>query len=125
MVSMINLSAGFDPYKDYTSILKKSAHIKTEESVVEKPAEDSRVQELEVKRAEASKSAVEAFKAEVPKVDIADVSESLKGIQDFSFIGREADIKLLDANKAVSDLKKDDILSEYQYFVGNAEQFNQ
>lgn len=120
MVSMINFSAGFDPYKDYTSVLKRSAHIKTEET--ENPKVEEPVTSIsEEKSAEASKSAVMALQEQLPVADISDVSESLKGIQDFSFIGRESDIRLLDTNKAVSDMKKDDVLSEYQYFVGSAE----
>ena len=33
-------------------------------------------------------------------------------------IGRDVDIKNLDMQKAVSDMKKDGILSQYQFFVG-------
>ena len=39
---------------------------------------------------------------------------------DFSYIGRDKDIQALDIQKAISDMKQDSILQEYQYFVGSA-----
>lgn len=121
-MSMVDLNVGFDPYKDYTSILKKSANIKTEEKVQsEIPAKDSVITSAGTNSALASKSAVESLQKELPVVDINEVSESLKGIQDFSFVGRDSDVNKLDATKAVSDMQKDDVLQQYQYFVGSAQ----
>ena len=40
---------------------------------------------------------------------------------DFSYIGREKNLEILDIEQAISDMKQDSILQEYQYFVGNAE----
>ena len=34
-------------------------------------------------------------------------------------VGKEADIHSLDVEKAISDMQKDQVLHEYQYFVGN------
>ena len=39
---------------------------------------------------------------------------------DYSYIGSEKDITGLDMQKAVSDMKQDSILQEYNYFVGSA-----
>ncbi len=39
---------------------------------------------------------------------------------DYSYIGSEKDIAKLDIQKAVSDMKQDSILQEYNYFVGSA-----
>lgn len=36
----------------------------------------------------------------------------------FDYIGSESEIGNLDVEKAVSDMKKDQVLQEYQYFVG-------
>ena len=38
---------------------------------------------------------------------------------DISLIGKDKELKTLDVNQAVSDMQKDSILQEYQYFVGN------
>ncbi|MBQ4301394.1 MAG: hypothetical protein II765_07640 [Lachnospiraceae bacterium] len=37
----------------------------------------------------------------------------------FEMVGKEADIHSLDVEKAISDMQKDQVLHEYQYFVGS------
>ena len=54
----------------------------------------------------------------VKNIDIHDVALKFNAKDDFSYIGRDVDIKNLDMQKAVSDMKKDGILSQYQFFVG-------
>ncbi len=39
--------------------------------------------------------------------------------KDKELIGSESDLQRLDVEKAVSDMRKDSILQEYQFFVGN------
>ena len=39
---------------------------------------------------------------------------------DFSYIGSEKDIAKLDMQKAISDMKQDNILQEYNYFIGSS-----
>lgn len=39
--------------------------------------------------------------------------------KDADLIGTQSDIRSLDVQKAISDMKKDRILEEYQYFVGS------
>ncbi len=39
--------------------------------------------------------------------------------KDKELIGSESDLRRLDIEKAVSDMKKDSILQEYQFFVGS------
>ena len=41
---------------------------------------------------------------------------------DQAFIGRDSSLESLDIQKAISDMRKDSILQEYQSFVGNAGQ---
>lgn len=36
-------------------------------------------------------------------------------------IGKDSDILSLDMQKAISDMKKDQVLADYQYFVGSAQ----
>ena len=38
----------------------------------------------------------------------------------YDYIGKESDITLLDMDQALSDVKKDQILDQYRYFVGDA-----
>ncbi len=39
---------------------------------------------------------------------------------DFSYIGRDKELESLDIERAISDMRQDSILQEYQYFVGSA-----
>lgn len=49
---------------------------------------------------------------------LQDASLDLKGNGSFEYIGRDSDMQQLDINKAISDMKKDSILEQYQFFVG-------
>ncbi|MBP5198766.1 MAG: hypothetical protein J6033_06930 [Lachnospiraceae bacterium] len=51
---------------------------------------------------------------------LEDISLSFNKQDDFNRIGTESDIKTLDMEKAISDMKKDGVLQRYQYFVGNS-----
>lgn len=50
-----------------------------------------------------------------------EVSLGFQKNDDFSYIGRDKDIASLDIQKAISDMKQDSVLQEYQYFVGSAQ----
>lgn len=56
----------------------------------------------------------------VKNVDIHDISLRFNANDDYSYIGRDVDIQNLDMQKAVSDMQKDGILKQYQFFVGTA-----
>lgn len=56
-----------------------------------------------------------------PEVNLQDVSMSLKTGDFFEMTGRDSDIEQLDIQKAISDMKKDSILEQYQFFVGTAQ----
>lgn len=49
---------------------------------------------------------------------LEDISLSLDNSTSFEMKGRESDINQLDITKAVSDMKKDEALWQYQYYVG-------
>lgn len=53
-------------------------------------------------------------------IDPNNVSLSFNKGNDFSYIGSDKDIAGLDMQKAISDMKQDSILQEYNYFVGSA-----
>ena len=40
--------------------------------------------------------------------------------EDYGFIGKDKDLSLLDMEKAISMMKQDSILQDYQYFVGSS-----
>ncbi len=53
---------------------------------------------------------------------LEDISLTFNKQDDFEYLGKDHDIHSLDMQKAISDMKKDDVLQQYQYFVGNSEE---
>ena len=52
--------------------------------------------------------------------DPESVSLTFNKESSFDYIGQDAPLRSLDMDKAISDMKKDSILQEYSYFVGNS-----
>lgn len=52
-------------------------------------------------------------------VDLWNISLTFNANEDGGTIGRDSNILNLDMQKAISDMKKDRILEDYQYFVGS------
>ena len=68
----------------------------------------------------------EAVPEERKRTDIAveDVSLTFNKKDDFGYIGKGSAIESLDMEKAISDMRKDQVLQQYQYFVGrNGEKY--
>lgn len=57
-----------------------------------------------------------------PRNDAAleDISLTFNKGDDYGYIGKDSDIYSLDVENAISDMRKDDVLKQYQYFVGNS-----
>ena len=55
----------------------------------------------------------------IKNADLQDISLVFNKNDNFDYIGKDSEIGNLDVQKAVSDMKKDQILQEYQYFVGD------
>ena len=51
---------------------------------------------------------------------LEDISITFNKQEGFGYIGQDKDIQTLDVQKAISDMKKDQVLQQYQYFVGSA-----
>ncbi len=62
---------------------------------------------------------------QVSQTNLEDISLSFNLAEDYSYIGSESDIAALDIEKAISDMKKDQILHQYQYFVGSSAELTQ
>lgn len=52
--------------------------------------------------------------------DVHDMSLSFNYNEDYAYLGKDSDIENLDMQKAISDMKKDQVLQQYQYFVGSS-----
>ena len=60
-----------------------------------------------------------------PNAPLEDISITFHKQDDFDYIGRDSDIRSLDVEKAISDMRKDQILQQYQYFVGSKTVFTE
>lgn len=88
---------------------------------------------LDAVRSQGEKNTVTAAPAvelshEIPSVSyperkdapLEDISITFNKEDDFGYIGRDKDIRSLDVEKAIDDMRKDQILQQYQYFVGSS-----
>ena len=55
--------------------------------------------------------------------DLEDISLTFNKEESFDYLGSESGLMNLDVQKAISDMRKDSILQEYQYFVGSSPSF--
>lgn len=59
----------------------------------------------------------EPERVQVANVKLEDVSLQFNKSDSFDYIGKDKDINQLDIEKAVSDMRKDQMLEQYQFFV--------
>ena len=55
--------------------------------------------------------------------DLENISLTFNKTDSFDYLGSESGLENLDVMKAVSDMRKDEVLQEYQYFVGSFTEF--
>lgn len=53
--------------------------------------------------------------------DLENISLKFNTGEDYGYIGKDSDLAQLDMQKAISDMQKDSILQQYQYFVGSSQ----
>ncbi|MDO5572905.1 MAG: hypothetical protein Q4G60_02880 [bacterium] len=51
--------------------------------------------------------------------DLQDISLKFNRDEDINLVGRDSSLAGLDVEKAISDMRKDSMLEQYQYFVGS------
>ena len=54
---------------------------------------------------------------------LENISLTFNKEESYDYLGRESNLMDLDMQKAISDMKRDSVLQEYQYFVGNSGNF--
>lgn len=65
--------------------------------------------------------AAENTKARSQKVPLEDISLTFNRQEEFGYLGKDSDIRSLDVEQAISSMKKDQVLQQYQYFVGRSQ----
>ena len=114
---------GIGKISDYGSLIQnyRVPSIPTVDESPKLEAQAVRAAEKETKLAAPALQEEEALAVAVQtpaQISPQDASLDLKGNGSFEFIGRDSDMQQLDINKAISDMKKDSILEQYQFFVG-------
>lgn len=56
--------------------------------------------------------------------DLDNISLTFNAGEDYSYIGSDFEITSLDMEQAISDMRKDKILEDYQFFVGASSELN-
>lgn len=119
----VNGISGIDRMQDYSIHMPQPA--KT--VIVEETGTDSHVASSE--QINSGNSGAVKEKAPVgeqkPNAPLEDISITFHKQDDFGYIGRDSDIRSLDVEKAISDMRKDQILQQYQYFVGSRTVFTE
>lgn len=75
----------------------------------------------EAGRVDAAKSQLQEAPAREPaekNANLEDISLNFNTGETYDYIGRDSALENLDVQKAVSDMQKDQVLQQYQYFVG-------
>ena len=92
--------------------------------IKEIPEQQSRVQTSQSIDSTEIQPAEQNVKASAnANAQLDDISITFHKQDDFGYIGRDSDIHSLDVEKALSDMRKDQILQQYQYFVGSKTTF--
>lgn len=92
-----------------TEVPQQESHVASSNQIDISPAENAQVAE----------------KKPSANATLDDISITFHKQDDFGYIGRDSDIHSLDVEKAISDMRKDQILQQYQYFVGSKTVFTE
>lgn len=119
----VNRISGIGRMQDYSIQMPQPA--KT--VIVEETGAESHVASSEQINSGNSGAAKEKTSVQEKKSNatLEDISITFHKQDDFGYIGRNSDIHSLDVEKAISDMRKDQILQQYQYFVGSKTVFTE
>ncbi len=110
-VSGIRPYAGFYQYNSIKINELRAQQVEAETPVQEVPAVDPAVEEQKRQEEQAAAREKQTF-------DSYAFAQQYKPDETYELKGVDSEISKLDAEKAVSDLDKDQMLMQYQYFVG-------
>lgn len=63
----------------------------------------------------------ESIEVRTRNVPLEDISLTFNRQEEFGYLGKDSDIHSLDVEQAISSMKKDQVLQQYQYFVGRSQ----
>ena len=106
----INLMSGYNNISAYYRIPEASAVTPQKIEVQQETVPDSTT---------SGNAAEESALQKRTSVNPSEISMTFHKEETFDYLGSESSLMNLDMQKAISDMKKDSILQDYQYFVGN------
>ena len=103
-ISVIRIQAGF---YDYNTIKNTQIQEESVPNVIDTAGEDTRVAEV-----------TESERDNKPGHGATEYAKQYQPGAEYDLKGIASDITSLDVEKAISDMKKDQVLQQYQFFVG-------
>lgn len=115
---------GINGINDYSQLFNSYRVPSIPDVSLDKVAEQDRLKKVaETQEAATQKPELENF--ELPKrsenAKLEDISLKFNKSDDFGYIGKDNDIYSLDVENAISDMQKDNILRQYQFYAGNSD----
>lgn len=121
----INGVNGIGRMQDYSIQMPEYTKQPAKTVIVEETGAESHVASSEQINAGKAGQAAEQTQKPFANAALDDISLTFHKQDDFGYIGRDSDIHSLDVEKALSDMRKDQILQQYQYFVGSKTVFTE
>ncbi|MEG1848129.1 MAG: hypothetical protein RRX92_04685 [Lachnospiraceae bacterium] len=110
---------GLGEYGGFYNQYKTNDIPKVDYQKVSKPEQTLQEQTLQEQISQDNDQEIPSIPTRSKSADLENISLTFNQEDSFDYIGTDREIGNLDVQKAVSDMQKDSILSEYQYFVGN------
>lgn len=103
--------SGIRPYSGFYNVNSISA---THNDVPAPEPKEAKQEELKVERSEESVAAARSKQT----FGAYDYAEQYRPTEDFEVNSKDSDLRSLDVQKAISDMRKDQAIQQYQVFVG-------
>ncbi len=119
----MTIGNNFD-YSPYDSALRfqELRKIASKEEAVQSVQADSKVEaNQKVLNSQISINDKEETSRTKPALELENISLGFQKNDTFDYIGSQRDLVQLDMEKAISDMKKDEVLGQYNVFVGRSE----
>lgn len=111
-------------YSPYDSALRfqELRKIASKEEAAQSVQADSKVEaNQKVLNSQISINDKEETSRTKPALELENISLGFQKNDTFDYIGSQRDLVQLDMEKAISDMKKDEVLGRYNFFVGRSE----
>ena len=112
----IELMSGFGGISSYYNRAYEIPSVTPEEV---KKQEQQQQAASPVAKAEALE--IQAIDTRSKTADLENISLTFNKEDSYDYLGSESSLTGLDMQKAISDMKRDSVLQEYQYFVGSSQ----